>query len=148
MYRGFTLIELLIVVIIISTLASISAPQYFKLLERFRNTEVLFVMGEIKKAQERFYLKKGIYTDDFSNLDIDIKDERTQNPCEGNGVCELKYYYLKIKLLDRGRSYLILAKRKEKPAVPQRYSQGYIFFYDRRKDSFGCNDLKCVEDFL
>jgi general secretion pathway protein G len=85
--KGFTLIELLVVVIIISTLASISAPQYFKLIERFRNSEVLFIMGEIKRAQERFYLKKGVYTNNFSDLDIEIKNEKTQKPCEGNVVC-------------------------------------------------------------
>jgi len=148
MKKAFTLIELLIVVIIISTLASISTPQYFKLIERFRNTEIVLTMGEIKKAQERFYLKKGVYTDNFSDLDIEIKDENTQKPCEGNKVCDLKYYRLKIKLLDKGKSYIILAKRKEKPPVFKRYSPGYIFFYDQRHNSFGCNDKNCVADFL
>jgi len=148
MKKGFTLIELLVVVIIISTLASISAPQYFKLIERFRNSEVLFIMGEIKRAEERFYLKKGVYTNNFSDLDIEIKNEKTQKPCEGNAVCELKYYLIKIKLLDNGKSYFILAKRKEKPALHRRYSPGYIFYYDSKTDSFGCNDANCVRDFL
>jgi prepilin-type N-terminal cleavage/methylation domain-containing protein len=146
--KGFTLIELLIVVIIILTLASISAPQYFKLIERFRNSEVLFIMGEIKRAQERFYLKKGVYTNNFSDLDIEIKNEKTQKPCEGNRVCELKYYLIKIKLVDNEKSYFILAKRKEKPPVNKRYTPGYIFFYNHKTGSFGCNDANCVRDFL
>jgi prepilin-type N-terminal cleavage/methylation domain-containing protein len=148
MKKGFTLIELLIVVIIVSTLASISAPQYFKLLEKFRNSEVVFVMGEIKRAEERYYLKKGIYTDNFGDLDIEIKNENTQVPCEGTKACELKYYLIKIKLKDKGKAYLILAKRKEKPALHRRYSPGYIFYYDSKTNSFGCNDANCVRDFL
>jgi hypothetical protein len=50
--------------------------------------------------------------------------------------------------MDNGESYFILAKRKEKTPVNKRYTPGYIFFYNHKTDSFGCNDANCARDFL
>lgn len=143
--KGFTLIELLIVVLIISTLASIAAPQYFKIIERFRVLEATTAMMEIKRGQERVMLKKSAYTNNFQDFDFQIKD-KNGNDCEGK-VCELRYFILEIKLI--GNKYMIMAQRKSdnETKPPLRYSN-YIYFYDSQTDQFNCTDANCVNDFI
>ena len=68
--KGFTLIELLVVVLIIGILASIAIPQYFKVVEKSRVAEAMSVISTIKSAEERYLAKGGIYTGDFTQLDI------------------------------------------------------------------------------
>jgi prepilin-type N-terminal cleavage/methylation domain-containing protein len=68
--KGFTLIELLVVVLIIGILASIAIPQYFKVVEKARVAEAMSVIAGIKSAEERFLAKGGLYTSDFTQLDI------------------------------------------------------------------------------
>ncbi len=142
---GFTLIELLVVVIIISTLASISAPTYLRTIERFRVVEATTAITEIKKAEEEVYLRKGKYSDDFSDLNIEIRDKDGEL-CSGK-ACNLKYFSLQIKIT--GNSYQIIAQRKsDVQPPPQRYSPNYIYFYDSKTQSFLCNDANCARDFL
>ena len=68
--KGFTLIELLVVVLIIGILASIAIPQYFKVVEKARVAEAMSVISSIKSAQERYLARGGMYTSDFTKLDI------------------------------------------------------------------------------
>jgi prepilin-type N-terminal cleavage/methylation domain-containing protein len=68
--KGFTLIELLVVVLIIGILASIAIPQYFKVVEKSRVAEAMSLIAGIKSAQERFLAKGGVYSADFTQLDI------------------------------------------------------------------------------
>ncbi len=68
--RGFTLIELLVVVLIIGILASIAIPQYFKVVEKARVAEAMSLISSIKSAQERYLARGGVYTADFTKLDI------------------------------------------------------------------------------
>lgn len=143
--KAFTLIELLVVVLIISTLASIAAPQYLRVIERFKVLEATTAITEIKKAQEFIMLKKGRYSNRFEDFDFQLKDENGKE-CSGT-VCELKYFILEIRLY-KGR-YVVYARRKsnEKTRPPVRYSN-YIYFYDSKTNSFGCTDANCVRDFI
>ncbi len=68
--KGFTLIELLVVVLIIGILASIAIPQYFKVVEKARVAEAMSVIASIKSAEERYLARGGMYTSDFTKLDI------------------------------------------------------------------------------
>jgi len=68
--QGFTLIELLVVVLIIGILASIAIPQYFKVVEKARVAEAMSVISSIKSAEERYLARGGMYTSDFTQLDI------------------------------------------------------------------------------
>ena len=146
MKKAFTLIELLIVVLIISTLVSIAAPQYFKIIERFRTVEATTAIMEIKRGQERVMLKRGVYTNNFNDFDFSLKS-KNGNDCEGI-VCELKYFIIQITLV--GNRYIIMAQRKtnNETKPPQRYSPNYIYFYDSATDSFGCTDANCASDFI
>jgi len=68
--KGFTLIELLVVVLIIGILASIAIPQYFKVVEKARVAEAMSLISSIKSAEERYLARGGVYTSDFTQLDI------------------------------------------------------------------------------
>ncbi len=67
--RGFTLIELLIVIIIIGILASIAVPQFLKVSERAKATEGIQALGQLKRAQLRYYDEHHNMADSIGDLD-------------------------------------------------------------------------------
>ena len=68
--KGFTLIGLLVVILIIGILATIALPQYQKVVEKSRASEVYILLSRVAKAQEIYYLANGFYTQYFEELDI------------------------------------------------------------------------------
>ncbi len=77
--QGFTLIELLVVVLIIGILASIAIPQYFKVVEKSRVAEAMSVISAVKSAEERYMARGGMYTADFTPLDISYPNMTATN---------------------------------------------------------------------
>ena len=69
---GFTLIELLVVVLIIGILAAVALPQYEKAVIKARMSTMKPILKALKDAEEAYYLENGTYTDDFSNLSVQI----------------------------------------------------------------------------
>ena len=69
---GFTLIELLVVVLIIGILASVAMPQYDKAVKKARLTKVIPLVKTLANAEEVFYMSNGHYTNNVSELDVDM----------------------------------------------------------------------------
>ena len=70
--QAFTLIELLVVVLIIGILAAVAVPQYQKVVERSKATQVLAVIKTIYNAQLTYHMANGTYANSFDELAVDI----------------------------------------------------------------------------
>ncbi len=86
--RAFTLIELLVVVLIIGILAAVALPQYKKAVYKSRAAEALAMLNAITQAQEVYYLANGEYTNDLSELDVEVPSELI-----GSNLFTNKYSY-------------------------------------------------------
>lgn len=126
--EGFTLIELLVVVLIIGVLAAIAVPQYLRVVEKGRVSEVTTLIDALKKSQERLLAKRGAYQV-AANLDITppTPSAFTVSAISPSG----------------GVNWAVAVTRSA--AVPG-YGQ-YVITYNL-STGFSCNNASCTEDLL
>ena len=67
--KGFTLVELLVVIVIISMLAALVAPNVFKKLTKAKKDLCLPKMSLVEQALQGFYLDCGRFPDDTEGLE-------------------------------------------------------------------------------
>ena len=72
---GFTLIELLVVVLIIGILSAVALPQYQKAVQKARITEAIVNLKAITDAQEVYFMANNEYTNDLSELDVQVNPD-------------------------------------------------------------------------
>jgi prepilin-type N-terminal cleavage/methylation domain-containing protein len=70
--QGFTLAELLLVVGILGILATITIPNFIKLVHKSKRTEAYAALGAIYTAQKGFQGEKGVFADTFDELGFEL----------------------------------------------------------------------------
>ena len=89
MKQAFTLIELLVVVLIIGILSAVALPQYRKAVIKARCTQAIVTLKAITDAQERYALANNEYTNDLSELDIEVSnDTYYRYSCREKRTCD------------------------------------------------------------
>jgi len=69
--KGFTLIEVLIVVIILGMLATLSVPQFTRVISRARLAEAWAGLGAVRTGQAIYFMEHSTYADAIGDLDCD-----------------------------------------------------------------------------
>ena len=107
MKKGFTLIELLVVVLIIGILASIALPQYTKAVEKARSTEAIQLLGDLARAQRIYQMGTGGYTNDMTQLDVEIPGISTTD----SSLATTKNFNIQIKSANNATTLYAVAQR-------------------------------------
>lgn len=134
---GMTLVELIVVILIISILASLAIPQYFRALEKTRAGEVAAYVGSVRRAQDRFSIKFTVYCNDANSLDIP--------------PLQTKYFNNAFVLVNGAvatTGWQATFTRMASPMPPAPYTAGYTVIYNSLTGNFTSSDANVTRDLL
>ena len=72
--KGFTLIELIVVMMIIMTLAAISAPMMSAYKKKVIVSEAITALGTLRSLERIYYIEHQRYTNNLSDLSLQLSD--------------------------------------------------------------------------
>jgi prepilin-type N-terminal cleavage/methylation domain-containing protein len=72
--KGFTLMELMVVIVIVAILAAVAVPLYINYVKDAQRTEAKGAIGAIITGEQTYYQRKGIYTQDTTQVNVDLSD--------------------------------------------------------------------------
>ncbi|MFH1413868.1 MAG: type II secretion system protein [Candidatus Omnitrophota bacterium] len=104
--KGFTLLELIIVFLIVSALVTIGIIQYDMILERMRTAEATRILNVMRKLNEEYFLKEGVYADTQEELGIEALGIPKDN-------CVSTHYYRYYSNPSQGYAARCIADGKE-----------------------------------
>jgi len=135
---AFTLIELLVTVLIISILAGIALPQYFKAVEKSRAADALTTLKAVERAINTYILTNGTPTNVFDNLDITISGTQlAPNKIQGNNFT---FDIRNINAGGRENTFEIVATRNDATANTVRH----YYIYRHYLGGFQCTAMSAA----
>lgn len=138
---GFTLTEVIVVVLIIGVLASVSAPQYFKRVEKSKAIEALNSLEGIRGAQERYKSKYGAYC--LGTITAG------GSACAGFDILlpTFKYFSQPTQFTGNASQWTIVMTRNATPSVYGAYEITYTVS-SSGKPTVTCNQTDCQNDLV
>ena len=138
MKKGFTLLELLVVILIISILAAVALPQYYKSKEKAEAVELQIMVKALQESQQRYYMVNNDFATSFDELDMDYEGYK-------RGGCEAFSIFSPKDCFSNEKNVLFISNAKNSFALRKKgkYKRsGFAIFRDN-SELIKANRLMC-----
>lgn len=113
--RGFTLIDIMISLALLAIMAALAGTELYSRTLVARRTEAILGLSNLWKAQQTYYAAKGVYSEDFRELDFQIEGGTLLGPDSYRGKM---YTYQLSRPWGEGSFYCIASADLDGDAWP------------------------------